>query len=125
MESPMLWPGVMTRLMACPPTCGAAAAIITSKEFARKHGLDTRVRVRAQAMTTDTTATFEGGDMRALVGFSMTRAAAERAFKSAGIRPEAIDVVDMPDCLAQNALISYDEQGLRALAEAVLFVNTG
>src|SRR3546814_10365173 len=44
MESPMLWPGVMTRLMACPPTCGAAAAIIMSKEFARKHGLDTRVR---------------------------------------------------------------------------------
>src|SRR5436853_6893755 len=26
MAAPMLWPGVMTRLMACPPTCGAAAA---------------------------------------------------------------------------------------------------
>src|SRR3546814_13806145 len=46
MESPMLWPGVMTRLMACPPTCGAAAAIITSKEFARKNGLDSTAESR-------------------------------------------------------------------------------
>ena len=28
MNAPVIWPGVMTRLMACPPTCGAAAAII-------------------------------------------------------------------------------------------------
>ena len=35
MNSPMLWPGVMTRLMACPPTCGAAAAIICSEDFAK------------------------------------------------------------------------------------------
>ena len=34
MDSPMLWDGVMTRLMACPPTCGAAAAILCSREFA-------------------------------------------------------------------------------------------
>lgn len=125
MESPMLWPGVMTRLMACPPTCGAAAAIITSKEFARKHGLDTRVRVRAQAMTTDTTATFEAGDMRELVGFSMTRAAAERAFNSAGIGPEAIDVVEMHDCFAQNELISYEALGLCAIGEAERFIMDG
>lgn len=38
MESPAVWPGVMTRLMACPPTCGAAAAVICSEEYAKKHG---------------------------------------------------------------------------------------
>ena len=38
MNSPMLWPGVMTRLMACPPTCGAAAAIVCSEDFAKAHG---------------------------------------------------------------------------------------
>ena len=27
MAAPVMWPGVMTRLMACPPTCGAAAAV--------------------------------------------------------------------------------------------------
>src|SRR4029077_20615425 len=25
LNSPVMWPGVMTRLMACPPTCGSAA----------------------------------------------------------------------------------------------------
>ena len=48
-----VWPGVMTRLMACPPTCGAAAAVLVSEDYARRHGLDTTVRILAQAMTTD------------------------------------------------------------------------
>src|SRR5262245_28405715 len=34
MQSPMLWPGVLTRLMACPPTCGAAAAVLVSAKYA-------------------------------------------------------------------------------------------
>ena len=38
------------------PTCGAAAAILVSGEFARKYGLDARVSIAAQAMTTDTAA---------------------------------------------------------------------
>ncbi len=33
LASRTLWPGVLTRLMACPPTCGAAAAILCSSEF--------------------------------------------------------------------------------------------
>src|SRR5690606_36557244 len=28
LESPALWPDVLTRLMACPPTCGGAAAVL-------------------------------------------------------------------------------------------------
>ena len=39
MASPVMIPGVMTRLMACPPTCGAAAAVLVSEDFARRHGL--------------------------------------------------------------------------------------
>ena len=35
MADPVVWPGVMTRLMACPPTCGAAAAIICRKPSRR------------------------------------------------------------------------------------------
>ena len=31
-----IWPGVMTRLMACPPTCGAAAAVLVSESFAKQ-----------------------------------------------------------------------------------------
>ncbi|MCM2534260.1 hypothetical protein NDK43_20300 [Neobacillus pocheonensis] len=44
MSSPTLLPS-LTRLMACPPTCGAAAAIVCSEEFANKHGISNPVRL--------------------------------------------------------------------------------
>ena len=66
----------LTRLQCCPPTCGAAAAILCSEAFAKKHGLDRSVRIAAQAMTTDTGSTFDSDDMRRLVGYDMAAAAA-------------------------------------------------
>ena len=53
MNDKVMLPGVMTRLMACPPTCGGAAALLVSERFAKKHGLRTDVQILAQAMTTD------------------------------------------------------------------------
>jgi acetyl-CoA acetyltransferase len=125
MASPMLWPGVMTRLMACPPTCGAAAAIVCSDAFAKKHGLDTSVRIRAQAMTTDVPAAFEAHDMREVVGFRMTRNAARQVFEAAGVGPQDIDVVELHDCFAHNELITYEGLGLCPLGGAEQFVVDG
>lgn len=125
MASPVIWPGVMTRLMACPPTCGAAAAIICSEAYAKRHGLDTSVRIRAQAMTTDSPKTFSSNDMRELVGFSMAKAAAEQVYESAGIGPQDIQVVEMHDCFAQNELISYEALGLCPIGGAEKFIDDG
>ena len=53
MAAPMVFPEAgMTRLMACPPTCGAAAAILVSRRCADRMNLDRRVFIAAQAMTT-------------------------------------------------------------------------
>ncbi|MES2529401.1 MAG: lipid-transfer protein [Pseudomonadota bacterium] len=125
MNSPVMWPGVMTRLMACPPTCGAAAAILCSHAFAERHGIDRSVRIRAQAMTTDAAITFEAGDMREVVGFSMAREAARQVYEAAGIGPRDIDVVELHDCFAQNELISYEALGLCELGGAERFVVDG
>ncbi len=125
MAAPMLWDGVMTRLMACPPTCGAAAAVICSEAFAQKHGLDRSVRMRAQAMTTDTHKTFEARDMREVVGFSMAKEAARQVYESAGIGPQDVDVVELHDCFAQNELISYEALGLCPEGGAEKFVMDG
>jgi len=125
MNSPMLWPGVLTRLMACPPTCGSAAAIICSADFASKHGLDRRVRIKAQAMTTDRPVTFEARDMREVVGFSMARDAAQQVYEAAGIGPQDVDVVELHDCFAQNELLSYEALGLCPVGGAEKFVNDG
>ena len=125
MAAPMLWPGVMTRLMACPPTCGAAAALICSADFARRHGLDLRVRIKAQAMTTDRPNAFEAKDMREVVGFGMAKEAASKVYEAAGIGPEDIDVVELHDCFAHNELISYESLGLCPVGGAQAFVENG
>lgn len=125
MASPMLWPGVLTRLMACPPTCGAAAAVVCSDAFAQQHGLDRRVRIRAQAMTTDTPITFEARDMREVVGYSMARDAARQVYEQAGIGPQDVDVVELHDCFAQNELITYEALGLCPEGGAEQFVLDG
>ena len=125
MSAPMVWPGVMTRLMACPPTCGAAAALLVSKDFARSRGLDMRVRIAAQAMTTDRPQAFEARDMRELVGFGMAREAARQVYERAGISPADVDVVELHDCFAHNELISYEALGLCAPGDAEKFVVDG
>ena len=107
MDSPVLI-GPMTRLMACPPTCGAAAAVIVSEAFARANALDHRVRILAQAMTTDTPSTFEARNMMQLVGYDMTRTAADQVYETAGIGPEELDAVELHDCFATNELLTYE-----------------
>ena len=125
MSAPMMWPGVLTRLMACPPTCGAAAAIVCSADFAQAHGLDRSVRIRAQAMTTDRPVTFEARDMREVVGFGMAQAAARQVYEAAGIGPDDIDVIELHDCFAQNELITYEALGLCPAGGAEQFICDG
>jgi sterol carrier protein 2 len=125
MNDQVIWPGVMTRLMACPPTCGGAAAVLVSEKFANQHGLRKDVRIAAQAMTTDTASTFGAGDMMQVVGFDMTRAAANDVYRQAGIGPDDIDVVELHDCFAHNELITYEALGLCPDGGAERFINDG
>ncbi|MDZ7864023.1 lipid-transfer protein [Acidovorax sp.] len=125
MNAPMLWPGVLTRLMACPPTCGAAAAVLVSEGFAKRHGLRTDVFIAAQAMTTDRPDTFDSHDMMKLVGYGMSAAAAHQVYEQAGIGPEDLDVVELHDCFAQNELISYEALGLCPPGGAAAFIDAG
>ena len=125
LDAPMIWPGVMTRLMACPPTCGAAAAVLVSEAFAKKHGLRSDVFIAAQAMTTDRASTFEAGDMMRLVGYEMSREAADKVYSQAGIGPDDLDVVELHDCFAHNELITYEALGLCPEGGADKFIRDG
>ncbi len=125
MQSPVIVRGLMTRLMACPPTCGAAAAILVSEGFAKKHGLHMGVQIVAQSMTTDTPSTFEAHDMMQLVGYDMTKATAKNVYEQAGIGANEIDVVELHDCFAQNELITYEGLGLCPEGGAPKFIADG
>jgi len=125
MNDQVIWPGVMTRLMACPPTCGAAAAIVCTEAFAKKHGLRTDVVILAQALTTDTPIAFEPPSMIQMVGFDMAQRAAQAVYEKAGVDPREIRVAEMHDCFAHNELLTYESLGLCAVGEAERFVLDG
>jgi sterol carrier protein 2 len=116
--------GPLTRLQCCPPTCGAAAAIVVSGAFARARGLRTDVVISAQAMTTDTAASFDGDLMR-LVGYDMTAAAARQVYESAGVDPRDVRVVELHDCFTTNEVISYEALGLTDEGTAEKFIADG
>ena len=125
MESPIMWPGVMTRLMACPPTCGGAAAVLVSEKFANKHNIDTSVKILAQSMTTDYESTFAEKDMMQLVGYDMSKEAAKNVYQETGVDVKDVDVVELHDCFAHNELITYEALGLCEEGDAQKFVHDG
>jgi len=110
LDSPVLF-DPLTRLQCCPPTCGAAAAILVSETFARRKGIPREVAIRAQAMVTDTPTSLEG-DMIAAVGSGMTRAAAEAVYLEAGLGPEDLQLLELHDCFTSNEVLSYEALGL-------------
>jgi sterol carrier protein 2 len=120
MNAPVLFP-YLTRLMACPPTCGAAAVIVCSEEFAKKHGLNHAVEIAAQAMTTDSNITTD--NLINLIGADMTRRAAKRVYETSGIGPEDVDVIELHDCFTPNEVITYEGLGLCEEGEAEKFIN--
>lgn len=122
MDAPVLFPH-LTRLMACPPTCGAAAAVVVSRDFARHHGITGGVEIVGQSMTTDTAASND--DLIDLVGADMTRRAARKVYEAAGIGPEDVDVVELHDCFIPNEVISYEGLGLCADGGAEKFILAG
>jgi sterol carrier protein 2 len=124
MASPLVF-DPLTRLQCCPPTCGGAAAVVCSEDFARRHGLDASVWIAAQAMTTDGNSSFDEKDMRKLVGYDMARRAANQVYESAGVGPEDIPVVELHDCFTANELITYEALGLAPEGGAEKFILDG
>lgn len=125
LAAPMLWDGVMTRLMACPPTCGAGAAILCSPAFASKHGLSTAVRITGQSMTTDTEDSIASADMRKVVGTDLCERGTAAACAEAGVDIADVDVVELHDCFAQNELLSYEALGLCGRGDGARMVADG
>lgn len=124
LASPPIY-GPLTRLQCCPPTCGAAAAVVCSPEYARSRGLRADVVIAAQALTTDTASTFESGDMRKLVGYDMAVAASRRVYEESGIGPDDVRVVELHDCFTTNELLSYEALGLTPEGTAERFIADG
>jgi len=117
--------GSLTRYQCCPPTCGAAAAVLCSPRFAARHGLDATVEIKAQAMTSDTASSFGERSMIKVVGYDMGKAAAARVYEAAGVGPRDVQVVELHDCFSVNELLMYEALGLTGEGTAEQFIVDG
>src|SRR6185312_13353533 len=99
-----------TRFQCCPPTCGAAAAIVCSDEFARKYGHTNPVWIAGQAMTTDYKSSFEKSMIK-MVGYDLTVNAAKKVYEQAGLGPADVQVCELHDCFTANEIITYEGLG--------------
>ena len=124
LASPMQAPP-LTRLQCCPPTCGAAAAIVCSDEFAKKHNIGKPIYIAAQSMYTDFASSFDSKSPMRIIGYDMTAAAAKEVYEKSGIGPDEVNVVELHDCFTANELVTYEGLGLTPEGTAEKFIEDG
>ena len=125
LASPAIY-GPLTRLQCCPPTCGAAAAVVCQRGVRpARTACDADVAIAAQAMTTDTAVDLRAATCMQLVGYDMARRPPDRSTRRPGVGPEDIRVVELHDCFTTNELITYEALGLTPEGTAEKFILDG
>jgi acetyl-CoA acetyltransferase len=124
LNSPVVY-DPLTKLQCCPTSDGGAAVLLASERFVDRHDLWGRaIEIAGQALTTDTSDTFDGSDM-SLVGYHFAKEAARQVYEESGLGPENVQVIELHDCFSANELVTYDALGLCAPGEAVGLVTSG
>lgn len=111
----------LRKLFACPPSCGAAAVLVCSDYFARKHGINSDVRLIGHGACSDRKEYFDG-DVMDVMFRGVSRESAQKAYETAGLGPEDLDVIELHDCFTSNEIITYTALGLCSESEAEQFV---
>lgn len=116
----------LTKLQCCPTSDGAGAAIVCSEEFVYKYGLQNRaIEIVGMAMATDLPSSFEEKSCIKMVGFDMTKKAAEEVYRQSGIGPDDVQVIELHDCFSANELITYEALGLCPVGGAGKYIDAG
>ncbi|XP_047356565.1 sterol carrier protein 2 [Vespa velutina] len=125
MNSPNVF-GPLTKLQCCPTSDGAAAAILANEDFVHKHGLESQaVEIVGMEMSTDLPSTFSERSCIKLIGYDMTKNAAEKVFTLTKYRPIDVDVIELHDCFSTNELITYEALGLCPPGQGGQLVDSG
>ena len=116
----------LTKLQCCPTSDGSAAAILASEDFVKRNNLQkTAVEVAGMAMATDLPSSFADRSCIKLVGFDMSRKAADTVYAESGLGPEDADVVELHDCFSANELITYEALRLCPEGKGGEFIASG
>jgi acetyl-CoA acyltransferase len=114
----------LTLLQACPTSDGAAAAVVVSQEWLRKHPHPGAVEIAAMAMATDRMEDYSRGPIGA-VGVGMCERAAQEVYELSGIGPQDVQVIELHDCFSTAELIAYEGLGLCGVGEGERLVEDG
>ncbi len=116
----------LTKLQCCPTSDGSGAAVLASEDFVKKHGLESQaVEILGMAMATDMPSSFEEKSCIKMVGYDMSKSAANKVYAQAGIGPEDVDVIELHDCFSCNEMITYEALGLCEEGKAGQLVDAG
>ncbi|KAG8315336.1 sterol carrier protein 2 [Homalodisca vitripennis] len=125
LQSPRVF-GPLTKLQCCPTSDGSAAAILANEEFVIQHGLQANaVLIVGMEMCSDLPTTFSSNSLMNLVGYDMTRCAAQKLFSKTNYRPADVDVIELHDCFSANEMITYEALGLCPPGRAGEFIDSG
>jgi sterol carrier protein 2 len=125
MDSTMIYEP-LTKLQCSPTSDGAGAAVIVSERFLNnKPQLKSQAILMAgQALRTDDPSLYSKSAMD-LVGFGMSKSAAQDAMKEAGITPKDVQVCELHDCFSSNELILLEGLGFAEKGKAHEMVRNG
>jgi sterol carrier protein 2 len=116
----------LTKLQCSPTSDGAGAAVIVSQKFldSKPHLRNQAILIAGQQLMTDTPALFSRSAMD-LVGYDMTKRAAQAAMREAGVSPKDIKVCELHDCFSANELILLEGLGFSEKGKAHEMVRNG
>lgn len=125
MKAPMIHEP-LTKLQCCPTSDGGAAAVLVSQDFldARPHLKEQAILIAGQCLATDAPSLFSRSAID-LMGFEMTKYAAETAMAEAKVTPAEVKVCELHDCFSANEMITIDALGLSAPGKAHELVRNG
>jgi acetyl-CoA acetyltransferase len=112
--------GPLTRAMCGGIADGAAAAILVSPAFARKHGLSGPCIRASGVVSGDPEGTTEGKP-----GASATARAARAAFEQCGIAPEDVSLAEVHDPTSPQELFDLEDMGLAKRGGAIRLLEEG
>ncbi|GAD91609.1 nonspecific lipid-transfer protein, putative [Paecilomyces variotii No. 5] len=124
-DSTMIYPP-LTKLQCSPTSDGSAAAVIVSRRFldARPHLKSQAILMAGQSFLTDSPKTFQASSMD-LIGYDMTKRAAQAAMKEAGITPGDVRVCELHDCFSANEMVVIDAMGFSEPGKAHEMIRRG
>lgn len=117
--------GWLTLYDCCPMTDGGSAVVLATEDYARDRGIDDPITVAATAQRNGGTLAYNGGDVVKPKFNTSRRAAANAAYKQAGIKPENVDVAEVHDCFTIDEIKAVEDLGFVDHGTGYLAAHSG